>query len=222
MFIPCRDAKAYVPAQLNWQYPSYSPIPHCKSNSLALETSDCKLSDIETIANHLFQRHTAMTRKMLVIFQIIFIGSVALPVRADLATLKPFIPGSYQQLLETNANKPFILVIWSITCSSCLKDMALLNKLHKANPKVNMVMLATDDASATDDIQKILAKNDLTVLENWIFADENPQKLRYEIDPKWYGELPRTYFLNKKHEREGISGVLSQEDYETFFKKALN
>jgi thiol-disulfide isomerase/thioredoxin len=163
-----------------------------------------------------------MTRKMLVIFQIIFICSVALPVRADLATLKPFIPGSYQELLETNANKPFILVIWSITCSSCLKDMALLNKLHKANPKVNMVMLATDDASATDDIQKILAKNDLTGLENWIFADENPQKLRYEIDPKWYGELPRTYFLNKKHEREGVSGVLSQEDYETFFKKALN
>jgi thiol-disulfide isomerase/thioredoxin len=163
-----------------------------------------------------------MPRKMLVIFQIILLCSEAFHVRAELANLKPFIPGSYQQLLDHNPNKPFILVIWSITCSSCLKDMALLNKLHKANPKVNMVMLATDDASATDDIQKILAKNDLTGLENWIFADENPQKLRYEIDPKWYGELPRTYFLNKKHEREGVSGVLSQEDYETFFKKALN
>jgi thiol-disulfide isomerase/thioredoxin len=141
---------------------------------------------------------------------------------AEQAKLKPFVPGSYQQLLDSNADKPFMLVIWSITCSSCLKDMALLNKMHKANPTINMVMLATDDATATEQIQQILTKNELTGLENWLFADENPQKLRYEIDPKWYGEMPRTYFFNKKHEREGISGVLSQEDYETLFKKILN
>ena len=84
-----------------------------------------------------------------------------------------------------------------------------------------MVMLTTDDASATEQVQQILAKNGLTGLENWQFGDENPQKLRYEIDPLWYGELPRTYFLNKRHEREGISGVLSQENYETQFKKML-
>jgi thiol-disulfide isomerase/thioredoxin len=147
---------------------------------------------------------------------------IALPSYAESAVLKPFASGSYQQLLDSNTNKPFMLVIWSITCSSCLKDMALLNKLHKTNPNINMIMLATDDVTATDDIQKILTKNELTGLENWLFADENPQKLRYEIDPKWYGEMPRTYFLNKKHEREGISGVLSQEDYETYFKKILN
>lgn len=115
-----------------------------------------------------------------------------------------------------------MLVIWSITCSSCLKDMALLNKMHKANPNINMVMLATDDATATEQIQQILTKNELTSLENWLFADDNPQKLRYEVDPKWYGELPRTYFLNKKHEREGVSGVLTQQDYEAMLKKILN
>lgn len=114
-----------------------------------------------------------------------------------------------------------MMVIWSITCSSCLKDMALLNKMHKTRPEINMVMLATDDASATEQIQQILSKNELTGLENWIFADDNPQKLRYEIDPKWYGELPRTYFLDKSHNREGISGVISQQDYENMFKKIL-
>jgi thiol-disulfide isomerase/thioredoxin len=163
-----------------------------------------------------------MPRRIRIIFYFLSLYVFALPIQAEQATLKPFVSGSYQQLLDSNANKPFMLVIWSITCSSCLKDMALLNKMHKTHPKLNMVMLATDDASATDDIQKILAKNELTDLENWLFADDNPQKLRYEIDPKWYGEQPRTYFLNKKHEREGISGVLSQEDYETLFKKILN
>ena len=163
-----------------------------------------------------------MPRKILIICHFLLLCVLALPTQAEQATLKPFVPGSYQQLLDSNPNKPFMLVIWSITCSSCLKDMALLSKMHKANPNINMVMLATDDTTATEQIQQILAKNELTGLENWLFADENPQKLRYEIDPKWYGELPRTYFLNKKHEREGISGVLSQKDYETLFKKILN
>ena len=162
-----------------------------------------------------------MTR-LTIILCYLFLSFAAQFAKAESAEVKSFVTGSYKQLLESNANKPFILVIWSITCSSCLKDMALLNKMHKANPKINMVMLSTDDASATEQVQQILTKNDLTGLENWLFADENPQKLRYEIDPKWYGELPRTYFLNKKHEREGVSGVLSQEDYETMFKKILN
>ena len=141
---------------------------------------------------------------------------------AEQSTLKPFVSGSYQQMLDSHANQSFMLVIWSITCSSCLKDMALLNKIHKNNPDIKMVMLATDDVSATEQIQQILVKNELAGIENWLFADDNAQKLRYEIDPKWYGELPRTFFLNKKHEREGISGVLTQDDYETYFKKIFN
>lgn len=85
-----------------------------------------------------------------------------------------------------------------------------------------MIMLATDDLSAMDQIQQILEKNQLSAIENWVFADENTQKLRFEIDPKWYGELPRTYFLDAAHQRTGVSGVLSKEDYETMFTTILN
>ncbi len=152
----------------------------------------------------------------------ILLFAFAAPLSAGDNTLKPFASGSYQKMLDSKAGKPFMLVIWSITCSSCLKDMALLSKMHKANPNIDMVMLATDDASATADIQQVLSKYELTRLENWFFADDNQQKLRYEIDPKWYGEMPRTYFLNAKHAREGVSGALSQGDYEAMFKKMLN
>ena len=163
-----------------------------------------------------------MPKQLAIALFFFLLSLMALPSQADPAVLKPFVTDSYQQILDNNANKPFMLVIWSITCSSCLKDMALLSKMHKAHPDINMVMLATDDATATEQIQQILAKNELGGLENWLFADDNAQKLRYEIDPKWYGEMPRTYFLGKQHEREGISGVLSQDDYESRFKKMLD
>lgn len=147
---------------------------------------------------------------------------IIMPAYAEKAQLKPFVSGSYQHLLQQHADKPFMLTIWSITCAICMEKMALLNELQRSRPDLNIVMLATDDVSIADHVKTVLAKNQLTELENWVFADENVQRLRYEIDPKWYGELPRTYFLDKNHNRQGISGALSQEDYENIFKVILN
>jgi hypothetical protein len=132
-----------------------------------------------------------------------------------------FVSGSYQQILASNANKPFMLVVWSINCPSCLKDMELLSSIHKSRPELKMIMLAADEPSATEQVQQILEKNHLSDIENWAYADENSQKLQFEIDPKWYGELPRTYFFDKTHQRTGASGVLSKEDYEAIFAKIL-
>ncbi len=137
------------------------------------------------------------------------------------ATPSAFVSGSYQQILVSNANRPFMLVVWSINCSSCLKDMALLSSIHKSKPELKMVMLAADELSAAEQIQQILEKNQLSDIENWVYAEENTQKLQFEIDPKWYGELPRTYFFDKGHQRTGVSGVLSKEDYDAMFAKIL-
>jgi thiol-disulfide isomerase/thioredoxin len=148
---------------------------------------------------------------------------LSITVKADQTDdIKPFASGSYQQILSNNANHPFMLVVWSIDCPSCLKDMALLSRIHKNKPELKIIMLATDDLSATDQILQILKKNSVMDLENWVFAEENTQKLRFEIDPKWYGEIPRTYFFNAAHKREGVSGVLTQNDYEFRLTQILN
>lgn len=99
--------------------------------------------------------------------------------------------------------------------------MQLLSRIHKKRPELKMIMLAADDISETGQIKPILEKNQLAGIENWVYADENTQKLQFEIDPKWYGELPRTYFFDKAHQREGISGVLSEADYESRLTKIL-
>jgi hypothetical protein len=90
--------------------------------------------------------------------------------------------------------------------------MALLNEIHKENPALKMILLAADEPSASEQVKQLLNKYKMESVENWFFADENSEKLRFEIDPKWYGELPRTYFFNTDHQRVGISGVLSKKD----------
>lgn len=128
------------------------------------------------------------------------------------ADLKPFVSGSYQQILANNAKKPFMLVVWSIDCSSCIKDMTLLNEIHKENPALKIVMLAADEPAAGEQVKQLLNKYKMDAVENWLFADENSDRLRFEIDPKWYGELPRTYFFDALHQRTGVSGVLSKKE----------
>ncbi len=149
---------------------------------------------------------------------LIFLMFINAPAQAEPSAFKS---GSYQQILAANTNQPFMLVVWSINCPSCLKDMELLSNIHKSKPELKMIMLAADEPSATEQIQQILEKNQLSGIENWAYADENTEKLQFEIDPKWYGELPRTYFFDKAHQRTGVSGVLSKEDYDAMFAKIL-
>jgi hypothetical protein len=155
------------------------------------------------------------------IFLTLFILSALLnsSAYAEQPPLKSFVSGSYQQILKNNAHHPFMLSVWSVTCPSCLKDMELLGRLHKDRPGIKMIFLATDDISEATQIQSMLKKFQLSEIENWVYADENTQMLQYEIDPKWYGELPRTYFFNAAHQREGVSGALSKEDFEARLAK---
>jgi thiol-disulfide isomerase/thioredoxin len=164
--------------------------------------------------------HMTFKKKFFSIFILLFalLNNFA---EANQSDLKPFEAGSYQKILENNANKPFLFIIWSITCSSCLKEMPLIGAIHQKNPQLKIIMLAADDISEVDQIQAILKKNSLSNVESWSYASENTQKLQFEIDPKWYGELPRTYFFDKKHQRDGMSGVLSELDYNAKLAKIL-
>ena len=138
---------------------------------------------------------------------------------AESLSLKAFVGDSYQQIIDANKGKPFMLAIWSITCPSCIKDMIVLNAVHKAHPDLKIVMLSTDDIAETAEAQKILTSNQLGDIEHWIYADQNTQKLQYSIDQQWYGELPRSYFFDKTGQRDAISGALSKEDYEVRISK---
>jgi len=164
-----------------------------------------------------YRPQTYLKSARLAIFSLFLLNTPLAPAAPN--AIKPFVPGSYQQLLTEKANQGFMLVIWSLDCSTCIKDMELLSTIHKSHPDLKIVLLSTDEPTASAEIEKLLAKYQLAELESWVFADDNSQKLRYEIDPGWYSELPRTYFFSKNHQREGVSGALKAEDYNARLQK---
>ena len=117
--------------------------------------------------------------------------------------------------MAARREQPFLLVLWSITCGPCRDEFALLREMRTRYPRLPLVLISTDDVS--DEAMAATALRDFAMdgEESWIFADD-AQKLRFEIDPGWYGELPRAYFYDASHRREGVSGSLTRERIESW------
>jgi len=153
---------------------------------------------------------------MKAIIKIMLIMSLCLTANtyAEQVNIKSFQKDSYQQILSQYKDQPLVLILWSVTCSSCLSEMPLIQQIHQQNPKLNVVMLSVDGPEFYQEMVQIIKREKLTTIEHWGFVEDNSPALRYIVDSGWYGELPRTYFFDKQHHKTGISGVLSHKQYD--------
>jgi thiol-disulfide isomerase/thioredoxin len=135
---------------------------------------------------------------------------------AEAAPALPFNSNSLADIQKANDGKPFILLLWSLDCASCIKEMDGLAKTVAKHPDLKLVMVATDDIVNSAQVEAVLRKHHLEGIESWTFAEPNAQKLRYGIDPSWFGELPRSYFYDARHQRKAQSGVLKPEQIESW------
>jgi thiol-disulfide isomerase/thioredoxin len=133
--------------------------------------------------------------------------------------IKPFIRGSYQQIISARQGKPFIISFWSLSCTHCMDEMAMLKKLAKKYAKLDLVLISTDTPEEKKSVAATLAKFSPRKAETWLFADSYTDPLYFEIDKKWHGELPRTYFFSTKNEVTAISGKLEQKEVEQWIKE---
>lgn len=129
-----------------------------------------------------------------------------------------FRADSLKQIEKKYAGKSFLLVLWEISCFPCHEEMGLLGKLKQEHPDANIVMISTDDISKIAEITKMLESHGLSSIDSWLFADTNLEKLKYSIDPEWFGELPRNYIYDVDSSRIGLSGKLTQEILDEWLK----
>lgn len=132
---------------------------------------------------------------------------------------KPFAPGSLKTIQAARAGHPFVLAFWSLTCTYCHEEFVLFSALRKKYPALDIVLVATDTPAESEALSDTLRHYGLERVESWVFADEFAERLRYDVDPKWGGELPRTYFYASDHGRRAQSGRLDRERLEAWIKQ---
>ena len=134
-------------------------------------------------------------------------------------SVRPFTLGSLAQVLDARAGKPFILVFWSLDCQYCPTELKMLGELKRSHPALDIVLIATDSVS---DIPQLISRAEsygVNKVEQWVFAEDMPERLRFEIDRRWYGEVPRTYFYDQKHQREARTGLVNKKFFEDWLAR---
>lgn len=127
---------------------------------------------------------------------------------AEAADLQSFGRGSWSKLRAAHDGQPTVIHFWGLTCAPCLVEMPEWGKLSAERPDMRLVMIAADpvpqDPARVNDM---LARAGLGKAENWAFTDRFNERLRYEVDPAWAGELPRTLLIDRDGKETVLAGV---------------
>jgi thiol-disulfide isomerase/thioredoxin len=122
--------------------------------------------------------------------------------------LHPFKRGSWQEIRRAHAGQPIVVHFWGLTCGPCRVEMPQWGRLLQERPDLKLIAIDADlipnEASL---VSEMLAKTGLAGAENWIFADDFVERLRFEINPRWRGEIPMTLLIARDGKTTTIEGV---------------
>jgi thiol-disulfide isomerase/thioredoxin len=136
--------------------------------------------------------------------------------------IQEFGTKSFAQLKQDFAGQGFVVSLWSIDCLPCRVELEMLSEIKQQDPEFPLLLISTDPIEKREDAVYILEEYDLDKIESWMFADAFVERLRFSIDPSWYGELPRSYFYDDAHTVKAHSGILSRDALNQLFPTAAN
>jgi thiol-disulfide isomerase/thioredoxin len=151
-------------------------------------------------------------RKWLLLALLVFCSAPSCIGSAATDELRPFVRGSWQDIRKAHAGRPTVVHFWGVTCGPCRTEMPKWGKLLLERPDLSLVVINADlvpnEPSA---VSAMLAQTGLAAAENWTFADDFVERLRYEIDPQWHGEIPRTMLIARDGATIVIEGAADLE-----------
>lgn len=145
--------------------------------------------------------------KRLVLGAILLLASIPLVPASPESELRPFERGSWQQLLHSHAGRPTLVHFWGVTCGPCKIELPELGEFMNHHPAVDIVTISADLVpNLSTATRSMLQDAGLSSAENWIFSDGFAERLRFEIDPAWQGDIPRTMLISRVGEITTIEG----------------
>jgi len=136
--------------------------------------------------------------------------------------LKRFSRGSWQEILHAHTGRPTLVHFWGVTCGPCKVELPLLGQFMKEHKAIDVVTISADLVpDLVGATKSMLDKARLQRAENWIFSDGFVERLRFEIDPAWQGDIPRTILISRDGTKSTIEGSAEIPDLEKWYDQQL-
>jgi hypothetical protein len=127
---------------------------------------------------------------------------------AQAVELRPLKPGSWRDILQSSNAQPTIIHVWGLTCGICIAELPEWGKFSSSHPEIKVILINWDrKTESTDKIVGAISKSKLENVEHWVLGDGFADKLRFEIDPSWLGEMPYTKLVDGQGNITTISGA---------------
>lgn len=128
---------------------------------------------------------------------------------APAPVLEPFGRGSWAVLKAAHAGRPLAVHFWGLSCGPCLVELPRWAGLARRHPGLAVVLVHADPPGTEAQVSATLARSGLARLRHLAFADRFAARLRFEVDPGWQGELPRTDLVDAAGQATPVIGPLA-------------
>jgi thiol-disulfide isomerase/thioredoxin len=121
--------------------------------------------------------------------------------------LKTYQPGDWKILLKSSDKKPIIVHFWGFSCTPCLEELPRWGEFVSQFPDLKTVFIQVDDVPPELSIQT-LTDAGLARADNRTSTAIFDEYMRFEIDPRWRGELPLTLLISPNGDVKRLRGTV--------------
>lgn len=144
---------------------------------------------------------------------------LAAPAAAQALEFRAYGRGEFANLVKAHAGRPFVAHYWSIACPACVAELPQWAKLIGERRDLEILLVNTDDDEMRERAAMRLEKAGLGGASNYGFADSFVEKLYFEVDRSWRGELPFTALVSADGSRTTVTGAIDDPDFVAWLKK---
>jgi thiol-disulfide isomerase/thioredoxin len=135
---------------------------------------------------------------------------VAIGAPAVALDFHPYARGSFAALRQAHAGRPLLVHFWSVTCAPCLAELPDWGQLAAGKKGIDIVFVNVDGERDRAKAGAQLERAGLAGAAHYGFADDFLDRLFFEVDPAWRGELPFTVMIDASGKLVTATGLLEQ------------
>lgn len=132
---------------------------------------------------------------------------------------KPYGRGAFAQIVKAHAGKPLIIHFWSVTCPPCIAELPQWSKMISDRPEIDIVLVNTDGDEDRARAETRAQKAGLGKANHYGFSDDFVDKLYFEADRTWRGELPFTALVSPDSGVTSVTGAIDDPLVVEWLKK---